>query len=340
MREHIEGLVPALRRLHDEGDTASALCLVEVIADLAGGTQSLQTAARLVAVAEALAWSPPGPALSCLGVARGIYFGEEFDHGMGACDVIAADILGVNDDEDRALDLYPQGLGLLDAEVDPALLGRAWHNLGILQLRGGDPDASLESQQQALEAYRLTGRASPTADCHVGIGIALESIGRHADALEPYAAARGLFLEFGENERLADVDDRRGLALCELGRYEESAAAHAAAITRYDTIEEPWCAARSRRYRSHPLDHAGRIDEALTALEAARGVLTAFGDEVEAARCDASSAAALLGLGQEAAARALLQRACGVLADNALDDEADWCERLIEDPSTLAHQHG
>jgi tetratricopeptide (TPR) repeat protein len=327
MEEGIAELVPALRVLHEEGDTATALRLVEAIADLAEGEAGLRTAAALQEVGERLPAEAAAAAFSCLGAARRCYAAEGVDLGVGACDVLAAERFAAGGAEERAAELFAQGVALLDADLDPGFAGRAHHNHGILLHRLGRHEEALHAHDHGLAAYRRTGRAVPAADCHVGMGMALHGLGRTEEALEPYAAARALYLEFDEQLLLADVDDRRGLALCDLGRFEEAAAAHQAAVTRYEGLGEGWLAARSRRYRSHPLDHAGRVEEALGDLEAARQVLADHDDDVEVARCDAAVGAALLAAAERA------------LTAAELDDEADWCARLLEDPSTLAHRH-
>jgi hypothetical protein len=173
----------------------------------------------------------------------------------------------------------------------------------------------------------------------VEIGRTLHLLGRGADALEPYAAGRALHAEFGDAPEVAAIDDLRGLVLCDLGRYEEAVTAHAAAETGYRGLGEEWEAARSARFRSHPLDHLDRHTDALEALAGARDVFTRLRDDLEASRCDAGTAAALLGLGHLAAARPLLQAAQAVLADHGCEGEALWCADLLDDPASLAHEH-
>jgi tetratricopeptide (TPR) repeat protein len=162
---------------------------------------------------------------ACLAAARAIRDEDDHDHGTATCDVRAAELLAAAGQLDRAARLYRDALEYVDVEADPITGGRAWHNYGFVLRHLDRADESLAAQRKVLAAYRQTGLATPNAGCHVGIGLALCNIGRAGEALEPYAAARALYVEFREGEFLADVDDRRGLALCELGRYQEAAAA-------------------------------------------------------------------------------------------------------------------
>lgn len=339
MDKALPALLPALRWLHDQGDVADALRLVEAVHDLLTDTAGVATASVLMDIADGIEDGPPAASLGCLRVAQMVFVIESFGHGVAACDILAAGIAADSGEPLRAVGLYKQGLAGLDASFEPALTGRGWHNFGILLRRLGRAEESYDAQRLALAAYRDCGLATPVADCHVGIGMALHDLGRLDEALEPYAAARALYREFGEEHLLADVDDRRGLVLCDLGRYEEAEAAHSAAITRYDSLDEEHRAARSRRYRSHPLDHAGRGEDAIADLDAARATFADLGDDLEVARCDAALAAALIGLGQERAARPLLDSARRAL--EALDEqhEAAWCAELLADPTTITHRH-
>jgi tetratricopeptide (TPR) repeat protein len=241
----------------------------------------LRTAMRLMGTAGDLPETPAGPPLACLATAREIFEAESMPHGMASCDFLAADIFAANGDMERALELAELSLPLLEVEIDAELVGRGWHNQGIRLHRLGQTEAALHAHEVALEAYRVDGRAVPTADCHVGIGMALVELSRAEDALGSYADARALYREFGAWDLLADVDDRRGLALTELGRYEEAVLAHGAAVDRYLSLGREWHAATGAA-----LLGMGHGTAARPLLDSARRMLASYGLDGEAEWCE------------------------------------------------------
>ncbi|UYO46589.1 tetratricopeptide repeat protein [Rhodopseudomonas palustris] len=125
----------------------------------------------------------------------------------------------------------------------------AWHLLGVLALQVGRNDIALEMIGKAIAINRMV------AAYHGNRGLALDGLGRPAEALASYEAALAI------EPRFAEAHCNRAAALITLGRLEDALrAAEAALRLRPDDVN-------AQINRGNALRDLGRLDEALSAYE-------------------------------------------------------------------------
>lgn len=180
------------------------------------------------------------------------------------------------------------------------------------------------------------------ADLLDQLGGALVQRGEHAEALAAVDAARALYQEAGAEVDVARCDHNAGVILGDMDRFEEALARYADAEVAYRGLLRWPEAATAGRAMADLLADAGRIDEALTALEGAARLHDDANEPVRGALARMEAGELLLDAADqvtgrlEAAAHLLTQARCTMRDDGALL----WVARADQLLAEVARRHG
>jgi tetratricopeptide (TPR) repeat protein len=140
-----------------------------------------------------------------------------------------------------------------------------------------------DGEVEALWTQLPRCQPSERAELLDQLGGALVHRRGHDEALAAVEAARALYIEAGAEAEVARCDHNAGVILAELGRRAEALDRYAAAEVGYRSLLRWPEAATAGRAVADLLADEGRIDEALTALEAAARLHDDAGEPVRGA---------------------------------------------------------
>jgi len=149
------------------------------------------------------------------------------------------------------------------------------------RLEAGDAVGALEGAERLYQLAQQAGETNPEladvpAEAALLLGTALRSAGRASDALLLLDEAEGIYTELARagdmiaGKRLMSVAAARGCALSDLGRWEEAARWHLAAVEMAEHAGDRRNAAAARGQLGEVRLRQGRLEQALAVSDAAR----------------------------------------------------------------------
>ena len=130
--------------------------------------------------------------------------------------------------------------------------------------------------EEAIAAYRLTIESLPkSVGARIGIGFALEKLGRHDEAEEMFLGAAGIFPDFAEDYLYAEAPPSPGFipALLSLGRFHSERGHHFEAFRAcYRAVEHDPGHGETRYRAGEAALNIGERDLALEQYEALKAI--------------------------------------------------------------------
>jgi len=206
-----------------------------------------------------------------------------------------------------------QAIPLLDAEQNPDDLARCHFLLGCLRSDEGDQARAEQHLHTARAGFAGLSDYAAVAECDDALGEVLTAAGRYDEAVAALSAATGGYPLDRALER-ADCHRRIGRILLQQARVDQSLAALARARTELLAAERPDLAAEMLIPCGMALEDLGRYDEALLMYRSARTAFAHDGHAGEVAWCDMNIATVHLARGELDTAERLLTDASAVLA--------------------------
>lgn len=206
-----------------------------------------------------------------------------------------------------------QAIALLDADHHPDDLALSHYRLGRLFADEGDQARAEQHLRAARAGFAALDDYGAAAECDDALGEVLTAAGRFDDAVTALAAATGGYPLDRALER-ADCHRRIGLIRLQQARVDQSLAAWARAHTELLAGGRPDLAAEMLVPSGMALEDIGRYEEALRMYRSARDTFADDGHVGEVAWCDMHIATVHLARGDIDAAERLLTTASAVLA--------------------------
>ncbi|WP_406355503.1 ATP-binding protein [Streptomyces sp. NBC_00658] len=161
---------------------------------------------------------------------------------------------------------------------DRAAEADAWNNLGLALEEVGRRAEAVEAHTCARDLYQAAGDGHGEARAWHGLGIVLREAGRVAEAVEAHTRARDLYQAAGDRHGEAAAWTNLGLALRESGRGAEAIDAHTRARDLNQAAGDRHGAAGAWSNLGIALREAGRVAEAVEGYGKALEVLREFED--------------------------------------------------------------
>ncbi|WP_371599510.1 tetratricopeptide repeat protein [Streptomyces sp. NBC_00564] len=161
---------------------------------------------------------------------------------------------------------------------DRAAEADAWNNLGLALEEVGRRAEAVEAHTRARDLYQAAGDGHGEARAWHGLGIVLREAGRVGEAVEAHTRARDLYQAAGDRHGEAAAWTNLGLALRESGRGAEAIDAHTRARDLNQAAGDRHGAAGAWSNLGIALREAGRVAEAVEGYGKALEVLREFED--------------------------------------------------------------
>ncbi|WP_040795937.1 tetratricopeptide repeat protein [Nocardia higoensis] len=203
---------------------------------------------------------------------------------------------------------------LLDADRNPDDLARSHYLLGCLLSDDGDQSGAEQHLRAARAGFAALSDYAAVAECDDALGEVLTTAGRYDEAVSALAAATGGYPLDRAHER-ADCHRRIGLIRLQQGRTEEFLAAMTRARTELLAAGRPDQATEVLIPSGMALEDLGRYDEALRMYRSARAAFAAAGHPGEVAWCDMNIATVHLARGELDTAERLLTTVSATLRE-------------------------
>lgn len=185
--------------------------------------------------------------------------------------------------------------------------------------RAGRLDEAERDAARAVELFRLASNPGMLGKAEVNLGIVRRMRGLALEAIECFERAAPL-LE-SDAVSLAAVHSNRAVALLELDRFDQAAAAFDQAMRLLRSAGRGHAAAIVTGNIADLLARTGRIEQAIARFDEARASFAAAGAAADAARLTAEEAEALFAVGAHAKCIRLLHEAAPVLRSANLPRE-------------------
>ncbi|WP_067855768.1 tetratricopeptide repeat protein [Nocardia shimofusensis] len=232
---------------------------------------------------------------------------------IAATHTARADLAVRLDDTATARRHLEEAIPLLDADRHPDDLASSHYRLGRLIADEGDQARAEQHLRTARTGFAALDDYAAVAECDDALGDVLTAAGRYEDAVTALAAATGGYPLDRALDR-ADCHRRIGLIRLQQARIDQSLAAWARAHTELLAAGRPDLAAEMLIPSGMALEDIGRYDEALRMFRSARAAFAADGHAGEVAWCDLNIATVHLARGELDTAERLLTTASAILA--------------------------
>ncbi|MCO1575155.1 tetratricopeptide repeat protein [Crossiella sp. SN42] len=136
----------------------------------------------------------------------------------------------------------------------------------------------LRVTQQALTAARELGDRHSEGKTWNNLGLALQEVGRFDDAISAHQHARTTFQELGDRHSEGKAWNNLGLALQGVGRFDDAISAHQHDLTICQELGDRHSESKAWNNLGLALQEVGRFDDAISAHQHARTTFQELGD--------------------------------------------------------------
>ena len=194
--------------------------------------------------------------------------GSSSHRALGLLACANVELIG-NGEYQQAIDLFDEAAGIYSDLGDPVRQARSQTGKIAALSRLGRHDEALQTGERASQVMREHGNWKMLADLKLNLAAARQRTWDDQGSLGFLEEARDLYAQIGSKGEpyLPWVEGNRAIALCRLGRFEESVAASKAAIEMLDSLDQSLEAVRARQNLAVTYIVTGRYNEGLAILD-------------------------------------------------------------------------